>query len=125
MSGDYLHSYLKLWKTKPDLKAIAVANPPGIGASTLWFAAALLRGKRLNTSALQPSPVDAKVVNTVLVPEPIVITKEAETNKPWCTATTECIGLDEGLERLKGQPDSAALDSIMTEQQVLDRYFQK
>lgn len=125
MSGDYLHSFLKLWSSKPEIDSIAVANPPGIGADALRITAAMMRGAKLDVSKLQANPFAASVINTILIPEPIVITRNGDTDKPWCTAATECISVAQALERLKGKDDSAALDAVMTQQQTLDRYFTK
>ncbi len=123
MSGDYLHSFLKIWKEKK-INAFALANPPGIGADALRVAAALLRGHKLKSGALGPNPFDPKLVNTIIIPEPIAISLEGDKTKPWCTEATECISVDEALTRLKGKPDSASLDSFMTDAQTLERYFQ-
>jgi ribose transport system substrate-binding protein len=123
MSGDYLHSFLKIWKEKK-INAITLANPPGIGADALRVAAALLRGHKLKPGALGPNPFDPELSNTIIIPEPIAISLEGDKTKPWCTELTECITVDEALERLKGKPDSASLDSFMTDAQTLERYFQ-
>jgi ribose transport system substrate-binding protein len=125
MDGDYVKSFLKVWQSRPDIKAAVVTNPPGNGADAVRMTVALLRGKHINQSLLQPNQTDPKVVNAVVIPEPIVVTREAEKNKPWCTESTECISLDEALSRLASQPDSTALDSVMTQQEVEDRYFLK
>ncbi len=125
MSGDYLHSFLKLWNATPAIDSIAVSNPPGIGADALLITAAMLRGAKLDTAKLQPNPFATEITNTILIPEPIVITRGGDTDKPWCTASTECISLPQALDRMKGKDDSAALDSVMTQQQTLDRYFIK
>ncbi len=123
MTGDYVHSFLKIWKEK-QIDAFAVSNPPGIGADALRVAAALLRGSKLKDDALQANPMKPDLVNTIIIAEPVAISLKGETDKPWCTKTTECISVDEALKRLDGKPDGQALDSFMTDAETLERYFQ-
>jgi ribose transport system substrate-binding protein len=125
ITGDYTHSFLKVWKSRDGMQSIAVANPPGIGADGLMVTAMMLRGHKLKDAVLVGNPLDPKLRNTVVIPQPVVITREPETDKPWCKVGTECISLDEALKRLDGKPDTAAIDSWLSEEQVLDRYFEK
>lgn len=125
IAGDYLHAFLKVWKEK-NLDALTLITPPGIGADTVRFTAALLRGNHLKADALKPSPLNAAVVNTIVIPSPYVISTKGDTTKPWCkTKGTECISVDQALKLLEGKPDSAALDRTVTQEQILDLYFDK
>lgn len=125
ITGDYTHSFLKKWKSKDGMELIAVANPPEIGADGLMITAMLLRGHKLKDSVLTGNPLDPTLRNTVVIPQPVVINRTPETDKPWCKVGTECIGLDEALTRLERKTDTAAIDSWMSEEQVLNRYFEK
>jgi len=124
MSGDYIHSFLKLWKKTPDLEAIVVGNPPGIGADALRVTAELLRGGKLKTDLLVENPVHPEMKNTILIPEPFVIEREGNKDREWCQVGTECISLDEALKRLEGKPDTQALDGYLTAKETRERYFE-
>lgn len=123
LTGDYVHSYLKFWKNTPDLTSVVVANPPGIGADALRIATEILRGKTLNAEALVANPIDPSYKNTILVPEPYVIEREANTGRPWCTETTKCLSLDEALGMLDGKPDNHSIDSFMSADAIRKHYF--
>lgn len=123
MSGDSLHSFLKIWQEK-QINAFVLTNPPGIGADALRVTAALLRGHQLKDGALQANPFKPDLINTIIIPEPIAISLDGDTGKPWCTQSTECVSVSEALKRLEGKPDSQALDSYMTDAETVERYFQ-
>jgi ribose transport system substrate-binding protein len=125
IGGDYVHAFLKVWKDK-NLDALTLITPPGIGADTLRFTAALLRGAHLKPDAVKPSPLNPAVVNTIVVPSPYVVSTTGDTSKPWCEIKgTECISVDQALKLLDGKPDSATLDHTLSQDQVLDYYFDK
>ena len=125
IGGDYVHAFLKVWKDK-NLDALTLITPPAIGADTLRFTAALLRGAHLKPDALKPSPINPSVVNTIVVPSPYVVSTTGDTSKPWCqTKGTECISVDQALKLLEGKPDSATLDHTVSQDQILDYYFVK
>ncbi|MCR6497403.1 ABC transporter substrate-binding protein [Shinella sp. CPCC 101442] len=123
MTGDYVHSYLKYWKDTPELLSVVVANPPGVGADALRIATELLRGNTLNTEALVANPINPSYKNTIVVPEPYVIEREANTGRNWCTETTKCISLDEALKLLDGKPDNYSIDSFMSADGIRKHYF--
>lgn len=124
ITGDYVHSYLKMWKGNPELTSVVVANSPGIGADALRITADLLRGKKLKPDMLVPNPLDPSYKNTILISEPYVIERTANTGRSWCTPQTRCISLDEALTLLQGKPDNHSLDSFMSADQVRQLYFQ-
>jgi ribose transport system substrate-binding protein len=125
IAGDYVHAFLKVWKERK-LDALTLISQPGIGADTLRFTAALLRGAHLKPDALKPSPLNPSVLNTIIIPSPYVISTTGDTTRPWCKVEgTECISVDQALKLLEGTPDSQALDRTVTDQQVMDLYFQK
>ncbi|MFT3988904.1 ABC transporter substrate-binding protein [Aestuariivirga sp.] len=125
LTGDYVLSYLKLWKDNPELKTMTVANPPGIGADALRIAVELLKGGKLDTSKLVPNPLNPKTSNTILISEPYVVEREANTSRAWCSKQTKCISLDDALKMLDGQPDNTSLDGALTQDEVKSLYFKQ
>ncbi|WP_193668152.1 substrate-binding domain-containing protein [Paracoccus kondratievae] len=124
LTGDYVHSFLKLWKETPELQSIVVANPPGVGADAVRITAELLRGNKLKDGVLEPNPLNPDLPNALVISEPYVIEREANTQRSWCSEATKCISLDEALELLKGKSDSHSLDSYMSAEEIRARYFQ-
>lgn len=123
LTGDYVNSYFKLWKNDPELVTAAVANPPGIGSDSLRIAVELLQGKELNEAKLVPNPLNSAFTNTILISQPYVVEREANTSRSWCTEETQCISLDEAMAKLEGMGDNAALDKTLTQEEVRSRYF--
>jgi len=106
--GEGRCQFINLWQEvlaeHPDFETIAVANPPGVSPTGLRIAVNMLEGKMLNESTLGG-------VNglSFVIPVPMVVTSE---------------NLQEGIDYCEGKPDAFLLDGIMTEQEVLDTYFQ-
>lgn len=126
MTGDYVHSFLKLWNSLPNLQTMAVVNPPAIGADALWVAAELLRGRKLKASSLVENPFSSSGVrDTILIPEPYVIERKANPTATWITPGTESISLAQALAMLAGKPDGAAVDKVMSEEEILSMYFEQ
>ncbi|MBE2274798.1 MAG: substrate-binding domain-containing protein [Rhodobacteraceae bacterium] len=123
LTGDYVLSYLKLWKADPELQSVAVANPPGVGSDALRITVELLSGGTLDTEKLVANPLNADFSNTILIPEPYVVEREANTTRPWCSEQVKCISLDEAIALLDGQSDAASLDSTLTQDEVRALYF--
>ncbi|PKO12480.1 MAG: sugar ABC transporter substrate-binding protein, partial [Chloroflexi bacterium HGW-Chloroflexi-10] len=97
----------KLWEevlqTQPDFETIAVANPPGVSPTGLRIAVNMLLGKQVNETKLG----GANGLSFV-IPVPVVITSE---------------NLQEGLDICADKPDAYLLDGIMSEEEVLDAFF--
>jgi ribose transport system substrate-binding protein len=106
--GEGRCQYLKLWEeavaTNPDFDSIAVANHPGVSPTGLRIAINMLMGKKVDTTKLG----GANGLSFVL-PVAYVITKD---------------NLQEGLDICKDKPDAYLLDDILTDQEVIDAYFQ-
>ncbi len=106
--GEGRCQYLKLWQEakelNPDFDSIAVANHPGVSPTGLRIAVNMLQGKKLNESKLG----GANGLSFVL-PVAAVITSE---------------NLDEGLAMCDGKPDAYLLDDILTDEEVVTKYFQ-
>jgi len=107
--GEGRCQFLKLWqdvlKDHPDYETIAVANPPGVSPTGLRIAVQMLLGKQVDKTKLGG-------VNglSFVIPVPIVITKD---------------NLQQGLDICKDKPDAYLLDGIMSDQEVLDKFFVK
>jgi ribose transport system substrate-binding protein len=123
MTGDYTAGFLRRWDALPDLESIAVPYSPTYGADSIKFAVRLLQGRKIKESELGPNPLDESLVNTVLLPPPLVVTREGDNSAPWCTASTECINLDEALKRVEGKPDTYMMEAGLSSEQV-DSYFE-
>lgn len=124
LTGDYVNAFLKMWKNDPDLNTISVANPPGIGADALRITVELLQGGTLNAGKLVPNPLSPEFTNTILISEPFVVEREANTTRSWCSEEVQCISLDEALKMLEAQPDNASLDKALSQDEVRQRYFE-
>lgn len=123
LTGDYVLSFLKLWQNDPDLHSVAVANPPGVGSDALRIAVELLSGSELDTAKLVTNPLNESFKNTILIPEPYVVEREARTDRPWCSAQVKCISLEEAIALLDGQSDAASLDKTLSAEEVRRAYF--
>ena len=106
--GEGRCQYLKLWQealtTNPNFDSIAVANHPGVSPTGLRIAVNMLQGKKVDTAKLG----GANGLSFVL-PLAAVITSA---------------NLADGLAMCEGKPDAFLLDDILTDQEVLDTYFQ-
>lgn len=100
--GEARLEYLKLWdemrKKQPDWTSYGVVNPPGIGASGLRVAVALLQGKQLKDDALK-----GPFKNSLYAPIPGEVTKD---------------NLDAELAKYKDKPASYTLDGMLSEQEA-------
>ncbi|MEN4011095.1 MAG: substrate-binding domain-containing protein [Bellilinea sp.] len=105
--GEGRCQFLKLWEEvlaeRPDFETIAVANPPGVSPTGLRIAVQMLLGKQVDETKLGG-------VNglSFVIPVPIVVTKD---------------NLQEGLDICADKPDAYLLDGIMSEEEVLEKYF--
>jgi len=122
MTGDYTFGFLRKWAEKyPDLNTMTVPYAPGVGANSLEVTVKILQGYKLKDEVLQPNPLKPDLINTILSPPPYVVTKEAQPNAPWLEGedpAIKAISLEEALKIGEGQPDSAALDSYWSEEEV-------
>lgn len=123
MTGDYTAGFLRRWKSLPDLVSISVPYSPTYGADSIEFAVRLLRGGKIKKSELGPNPLDKSLVNTVLLPPSLVVTREDDNAAPWCSPSTECISLEEALKRIEGKPDTYMMESGLSKKDV-DSYFE-
>lgn len=122
MTGDYTAGFLRLWASMPELESIGVPYAPAHGADSLGFAVRLLQGRQIREEFFQPNPLDPSLKNTIMIPVPYVVTRDGDKDAPWCSAITQCISLEEALKLVEGQPDTYALDKIMTEEEI-DSFF--
>ena len=106
--GEGRCQFINLWtevlETNPDFETIAVANPPGVSPTGLRIAINMLLGKSLDEASLGG-------VNglSFVIPVPMTITNE---------------NLQEAIEYCADKPDAFLLDGIMTNDEVLDTYFE-
>lgn len=123
MTGDYTYAFLKKWK-ELNIDSIIPTYDPGYGADVLGLTIRVLQGKQFKDGALQPNPLDESIINTVYLDPAYVITNEAQPDASWLEGLeyTKSISLDEALALMEGKEDNAAVDFILTEQQ-LDSYF--
>lgn len=111
-SDEYIQ-YLKKWKSINDknpqspLNAIIVENPPAIGTLAMKIGVRLLSGGVLKEGALVSDPIDPQSKNAILYNPTVVITLD---------------NLDKYVEMYKDAPDSAYIDTEMTDKMV-DQYF--
>lgn len=123
MTGDYTAGFLRRWKSLPDLESISVPYSPTYGADSIEFAVRLLQGEKLAKPKLAPNPLKESLVNTVLLPPSLVITRDGDNSAPWCSPSTECVNLDEAIKRVEGKPDSYMLEAGLSKKDV-DSYFE-
>ena len=126
MTGDYTKAFLTKWSQLPDLNSIGVSYAPGNSVPGLDVAVRLLQGKTVKPEVLVPNPMDESKVNTIMVEPPYVVTKDGDNSAEWAQnlpETTSLISLDEALEIMADQPDTAALDGYPS-QEVIDSYFE-
>jgi ribose transport system substrate-binding protein len=121
MTGDYTAGFLRLWKDLPGLESIGVPYSPTHGADSLGFAVRLLQGRTLKPSALGPNPERPSLRNAVLLPPRLAITRDGRPG-PWAPKATSVISLDAALARVKGRPDTYAVEAPLSEQ-AIDAYF--
>ena len=126
MTGDYTKAFLTKWSQLPDLNSIGVSYAPGNSVPGLDVAVRLLQGKTVKPEVLVPNPMDESKVNAIMVEPPYVVTKDGDNSAEWAQnlpETTSLISLDEALEIMADQPDTAALDGYPS-QEVIDSYFE-
>jgi ribose transport system substrate-binding protein len=123
MTGDYTFDFLRKWK-ELGLDSIAITYDPAYGFNALGLTLRILQGKSLKDGVLQENPLDPTLKNAILFDPAYVITNEAQPKALWMKPLkfTEAIGLDQALKLGAGQPDNAAIDRVLTEEQ-LDSYF--
>jgi len=101
-TGEGYAGYLRLWdeilEAHPDFASYFVPNPPGQGASGLRVAVELLQGQAVDESQLA-GPFE----NTLYVPIPESVGAE---------------DFEQALETHKDQPDTYALDSIISQEEA-------
>jgi len=107
-SDEYIQ-YLKKWKAINDanptspLNAIIVENPPSIGALAMKIGVRLINGDKLKDGALVSDPIDPDSKNALFYDPTVVITLD---------------NLDQYYELYKDAPDSAYIDTDMTDEMV-------
>jgi ribose transport system substrate-binding protein len=111
-SDEYIQ-YLKKWKAINDahpnhpLHAIIVENPPSIGVLAMKIGVRLAQGDKLKAGALKSDPMDPNNKNTLFYNPTTVITLK---------------NLDKYYQKYKNAPDSAYIDTNMTDAMV-NKYF--
>lgn len=120
MTGDYTKSFLQKWSELPDLNTIGVSYAPGNAVPALDVTVRLLQGKTIKEEVLEPNPMDENLVNTIMLDPPYVITREAQPDAVWMEGLsgTKAISLDEALEIMKDQADTAGVDGWISEEEV-------
>jgi len=107
MVGEGRCQYLKLWdqirQTNPDFESIGVANAPGVNATGLRIAIAMLQGKEVD-----PTKLSGQTGTSFIIPSPVTVTKE---------------NFEEWLAFCQDKPDQFLLDGIMTEEEVMESFF--
>lgn len=131
MVGDYGYSFLRIWKKladKSDFESVIVTCPPGIGADGVEVAVRLLLGWKLKKEVLEPSPVNPKILNSVITVPPVAVTNDG-TIAPICikdypTAQkfTKIVSIDEAVRMGEGKAETALLDRELTDEE-LDSLF--
>lgn len=121
MTGDYIRSFFQWWAANPSQQVMAVPYSPAHVADALGFEVRLLNGKKLRPGVQVGNPLNSKVKDAIMIPNPQVVTNTGEQG-PWCNKFTECISLAKALQLLKGKPATYALDQMMTQEQI-DSYF--
>lgn len=124
MLGDYTKSFLKRWKENPDLVTIGCSYAPGISRVALDFTVNVLQGMEVDEAQLLPNPMNEELVNTLMFAPPYVVTNEGDQDAKWMEGleNTKAITVDEALEILADQADTAALDGWM-EKEAIDKWF--
>lgn len=125
MTGDYTKAFLQKWNELPDLNTIGVSYAPGNAVPALDVTVRLLQGKTLKEEVLEPNPMDENLVNTIMLDPPYVITREAQPDAVWMEGLsgTKAISLEEAIEMMKDQADTAAVDGWISEEEV-DAFFE-
>lgn len=126
MTGDYTKAFLTKWSELPNLNSIGVSYAPGNSVPGLDVAVRLLQGKTLKSDVLVPNPMDESKVNAIMVEPPYVVTRDGDDSQAWAQSlpeTTKLISLEEALEIMADQADTAALDGY-PDQEVIDGYFE-
>ena len=120
MTGDYTKAFLQKWSELPELNTIGVSYAPGNAVPALDITVRLLQGKTLKDGVLEPNPMDENLMNTVMLDPPYVITREGDQNAAWMEGLngTKAVTLDEALELMADQAETAALDGWITEEEV-------
>ena len=125
MTGDYVKSFLNKWAEMDNFETVTIPYACGFICTTLDVTVGLLQGKELDESKLVANPYDENLVNTIMVDPPYCVTLEGEQDAPWLEGyeNTKAITLDEALELMEGQADTASLDGYMDRETVLSTYF--
>lgn len=126
MTGDYTFNFFKNWSKYPDMESIGVSYQPGISVDGLNFTIRLLQGQKIKQSLLVANPMDSALANTIKIDPPYVVTKQAGPNASYMKDLkyTKAISLEQALQLGQGKPDTNALDSWLTSDQVGD-FFEK
>jgi ABC-type sugar transport system substrate-binding protein len=115
MTGSYTAGFFREWQKMPDLQSIGVPYTPTMGADALRIVIKLLQGKKLKQSVLSPNEIDSSIKkNALLMPPALAVTKDGKRGS-WTPSTMQVISLDEAIKRLKGKPDTYALEAPLTE----------
>jgi ribose transport system substrate-binding protein len=125
MTGDYTFGFFRKWAQHPEMKTVGVTYNPGIGADGVEVAIRLLLGWKFKKGVLESNPLNPKLVNTITVAPAYCVTAEAQPNAPWLQGYpkgTKAISLKEALKIGEGKPDTADLDSTLSDEEV-ESYF--
>jgi len=101
----FINLWVEVLETQPDFETIAVANPPGVSPTGLRIAYNILIGEDVDISTLGG-------VNglSFVIPVPMTVTNE---------------NLQEAIDYCADKPDAHLLDGIMTDEEVLETFFNK
>jgi ribose transport system substrate-binding protein len=124
MTGDSVKSFFKVWKDTPGLDSIGVPYAPGVIVTALDITLGLLDGKTFKDGVLEANPMDEKLINTIYVDPPYVVTNDGDQSASWMTGydNTKAITLDKALEILADAPDTQSLDGWF-DQSAVDALF--
>jgi ribose transport system substrate-binding protein len=124
VTGDYTKEYIDMWASMPNLNSITVTVSPGIVRDALGIALNLLQGKAFKDDTLQPNPLNAQLVNSIIRDPAYVVTREGDSGAPWMVSLngSKAITLDEAVNLVKGMQNTDCLDGWLTQGEI-DAYF--
>lgn len=120
MIGDATYGFLRSWAESDTMDCVAYATHPGQICDALNVTMRLLEGYELDESILVPNPLDAELVNTILLEPPYVVTNEAQPDASWMARFkyAKSISVDEAVAIGEGMSDADTLDGWMSQDQI-------
>lgn len=126
MTGDYTMEFFRMWKTIPELKAMAPSYPPGVGYDGIELLVKIMQGKKIKESALTPVPGRTDGAKAIFLPPPLYVVKELKPDAKWMKLKdprTKVITLDEALKLGEGKADSYCIDGFLSDADI-NAFFQ-